>query len=54
MLRAAPDEVWADVLVDKSGIHRRYSQVTEHQVHKIHAALPYAGLDYLLADQVAA
>ncbi len=44
LLVPAPTEIWQDTL-DPETIHRRYSQLTIHQV--IREATPFTGIDYL-------
>lgn len=47
MLRAAPDEVWQELALDSQAMPHRYFQVSAH--HTPHAALPYEGINYMVA-----
>lgn len=51
MLRAAPDEVWQELVLDSHAMPHRYFQVSGH--HTPHKALPYEGIDFLVTSAAA-
>jgi hypothetical protein len=47
LLQPAPPAVWQEFVREKTALRSKYSQISGYEVH--HQALPYEGINYLVA-----